>query len=118
MTVGESCELLCIDLPTAERVRHALPAPPALAEAVGLAGALAEPTRLAILLALRSGEELCGCDLAWILGRSQAIISHHLRVLRETRLVRSRPEARMVFHSLTAEADALLDMVVGSRVAT
>jgi len=117
MTGGESCELLCIDLPEAERVRHDLPSPPALAEIVAQAGALAEPNRLSILLALRSSEELCGCDLAWILGRSQALISHHLRILRETRLIASRPEARMVFHSLTAEARAVLDTFVGSEVA-
>ena len=54
--------------------------------------------------------------LAWILGRSQALVSHHLRVLREARLVDSRREARMVFYGLTAEATALLDALAGSEV--
>jgi len=61
-------------------------------------------------------EELCGCDLAWILGRSQALISHHLRALREARLVASRREERMVSYSLTAEATALLEAAVGAEV--
>lgn len=111
-----TCDLLCIDLDAAERVRHHLPDPAALAETVERARALAEPTRLSVLLAVRSGEEMCGCDLAWILGRSQALISHHLRVLREAGLVASRREARMVFYSLTVEATALLEAVVGSEV--
>jgi len=116
MAADDTCDLLCIDLDAAERVRRHLPDPPALAETVERARALADPTRLSLLLALRSGEELCGCDLAWILGRSQALISHHLRALREARLVASRREARMVFYSLTAEAGALLEAVVGSEV--
>ena len=116
MAADDTCDLLCIDLDAAERVRHHLPAPAALAETVEWARALADPTRLSVLLALRSGEELCGCDLAWILGRSQALISHHLRALREARLVASRREARMVYYSLTAEASALLEAVVGSEV--
>ena len=116
MAADDTCDLLCIDLDAAERVRHHLPDPPALAETVERARALADPTRLNVLLALRSGEELCGCDLAWILGRSQALVSHHLRVLREARLVACRREARMVFYSLTAEASALLEAVVGSEV--
>ena len=33
------------------------------------AKALADPTRMQIALALREGEELCVCDLAWIIAR-------------------------------------------------
>lgn len=117
MAADDACELLCLDLDVAERVRRELPGPAALAAAVERARALADPTRLSVLLALRAGEELCGCDLAWILGRSQALMSHHLRALREAGLVVSRREARMVFYSLTAEAIALLEAVVGSEAA-
>jgi DNA-binding transcriptional ArsR family regulator len=116
VAADDACDLLCIDLDAAERVRHNLPDPAALAETVERARALADSTRLSVLLALRSGEELCGCDLAWILGRSQALISHHLRALREAGLVVSRREARMVFYSVTADASALLEAVAGSEV--
>lgn len=114
--MADSCELLCIDLDVAERVRHKLPGAAALAPAAERARALADPTRLAVLLALRAADELCGCDLAWILGRSQALISHHLRALREAGLVSSRREARMVFYALTPAAAALLEAVVGDPV--
>lgn len=116
MAAADTCELLCIDLDVAERVRHELPDPAALAATAERARALADPTRLSVLLALRSGEELCGCDLAWIIGRSQALISHHLRALREAGLVTSRREARMVFCSLTPTASALLEAFVGAEV--
>lgn len=114
---ADTCELLCIDLDLAERVRHALPSAAALTAVTECARALADPTRLSVLLALRAAEELCGCDLAWILGRSQALISHHLRALRQADLVSSRREARMVFYSLTPAASALLEAVVGAEVA-
>lgn len=116
MADGDSCDLLCLDLDAAERVRHRLPRPEAIAETSRRARAVADPTRLSVLLALRSGEELCGCDLAWILRRSQALVSHHLRALREARLVTSRREARMVFYSLTPEARALLEAVADAEV--
>ncbi len=116
MVATDSCELLCLDLDVAERVRRDLPDPAALMETVEQARALADATRLSVLLALRSGEELCGCDLAWILGRSQALISHHLRALREAGLVVSRREARIVFYSPSAEAAALLAAVVDPKV--
>ena len=97
-------------------MRQALPDPLTLAPVADRARALSDPTRLNVLLSLRAAEELCGCDLAWILGRSQALVSHHLRALREARLVRSRREARMVFYSLTPAATALLEAIVGSEV--
>jgi ArsR family transcriptional regulator, lead/cadmium/zinc/bismuth-responsive transcriptional repressor len=112
----DTCDLLCLDLDAAERVRRQLPDPAALAGTVERARALADPTRLSVLLALEAGEELCGCDLAWILGRSQALISHHLRSLREARLVASRREARIVFYSLTVEGSTLLEAVARSEV--
>lgn len=116
MAKSDTCELLCIDLDVAERVRLGLPDPASLAPAAERARALADPTRLSVLLALREAEELCGCDLAWILGRSPALISHHLRALREANLVSSRREARMVFYALTPAAAALLEAIVGEEV--
>lgn len=58
------------------------------------------------MLALAEGGELCGCDLAWISERSQNLVSHHLRVLRDAALARSRREGKMVMYSLTPEGMA------------
>jgi ArsR family transcriptional regulator, lead/cadmium/zinc/bismuth-responsive transcriptional repressor len=46
------------------------------------AKALGDPTRLRIAAALRLGEDLCVCDLAWITELSQNLVSHHCRGLR------------------------------------
>ena len=60
---------------------------------------LGEPTRMRIIDAL-SHCELCVCDLAELLGMTSSAISHHLRVLRNTRLVKYRKEGKSVFYSL------------------
>jgi hypothetical protein len=57
---------------------------------------------------LAEGGELCVCDLAWISERAQNLVSHHLRVLRDAALARSRREGKMVMYSLTPEAMALV----------
>ena len=60
---------------------------------------MGDPTRAKIIYAL-SEEELCVCDLAAVLGMSVSAISHHLRLLRNLRLVKFRKEGRMVYYTL------------------
>lgn len=114
---GERCDLLCIDAPRAEQVRRALPPAEALEQAAGRARALADPTRLSVAAALAAGDELCGCDLAFVLGRAENLVSHHVRALRDAGLVRSRREGKTVMHALTEEGHALLGAVRGQEVA-
>jgi DNA-binding transcriptional ArsR family regulator len=115
--VGEdTCELLCLDLPRAEALRRSRPPLSALATAAEDAKALADPTRLAVALALREGGELCVCDLAWVCERSDKLVSHHARLLRSAGLVVSRREGKMVLYELTARGALLLDAVIGTRV--
>lgn len=61
--------------------------------------ALADGTRAKIVYSLLQ-QELCTCDLAAIVGVSESVVSQHLRVLRQLRLVRSRRSGKMVFHTL------------------
>ena len=68
---------------------------------------LANPTRLQIVRAL-AGHELCVGDLAAVVGASQSSVSHHLRQLRQMRLVRHRRDGRMTFYSLDDEHVARL----------
>ena len=110
---GERCDLLCIDAPRAEGIRGALPGGEVAREAADRARALSDPTRLVVAVALREGGELCVCDLAWISGRAQNLVSHHLRVLRSHGLVSSRRDGKMVMYALTDLGLALLGAVVG-----
>ena len=60
----------------------------------------ADPTRVAILLALLDGER-CVSDLVDAVGSSQSNVSGHLACLRECGLVVDRPgERRQVFYRL------------------
>ena len=112
MTEPDRCDLLCLDLPRAEAVRAAGPGAPAIAAAAARAGALADPTRLLVAAALREGEELCVCDLAWVAGRSDRLVSHHVRALRAAGLAASRREGKMVRYRLTGDGRRLLDAVL------
>jgi ArsR family transcriptional regulator, lead/cadmium/zinc/bismuth-responsive transcriptional repressor len=117
MSADERCGLLCLDLPLAEAIRaRTLERADAVRDAAERARGLADPTRLALAAALADTEELCVCDLAWIVARSQNLISHHLRALRMHRLVSSRRDGKMVLYSLTDEGRGLLAAVLPTRV--
>ncbi len=60
---------------------------------------LGDATRVKILYAL-SKRELCVCDLAAVVAMGQSAVSHQLRLLRGSRLVKYRKEGKMVWYSL------------------
>jgi ArsR family transcriptional regulator, lead/cadmium/zinc/bismuth-responsive transcriptional repressor len=111
----DSCALLCIDAPRAESIRRSLLGENDARDAAERARALSDPTRLMLAGALREGGELCVCDLSWISGRKQALVSHHLRTLRDRRVVRSRRDGKLVMYSLTNEGRSLLRAVLGEK---
>lgn len=108
----DRCDVLCLDLPRAEKLRRRR-LPVELAEtAAARARALADPTRLSLATSLLDGDELCVCDLAWISGRPQNLVSHHLRALKREGLATSRRDGKIVFYSLTEAGAELLDRVL------
>lgn len=109
----DRCDLLCLGLSKAEGIRRRLD-PELIAAAAARAGALADATRLTIAVALRGGEELCVCDLAWITGRAENLVGHHLRALRAAGLADSRRAGKIVFYSLTLVGQELLDTHLSS----
>jgi len=64
--------------------------------------AIGDSTRIKILWALDE-EELCVCDIAYLLNMTQSAISHQLRVLKQAELVKSRRDGKIVFYSLADE---------------
>jgi ArsR family transcriptional regulator len=73
--------------------------------------AVAEPNRARIVELLAHGEH-CVCDVGGALGLSTALVSHHLRVLREAGLVGERREGRWVHYALDLEQLARLRTAV------
>jgi len=108
---ADTCDLLCLDLPKAERVRAELPVVDELERWAAGAKALGDPTRLAIALALEAGETACVCDLAWIVGRDERLVSHHVRLLKAAGLARSERDGKMVMYELTSRGRALVAAV-------
>lgn len=113
----DACDLLCLDLPVAEAIRGELPGPDELERAAGGAKALGDPTRLAMAAALRDASSLCVCDLAWITGRPEKLVSHHARALRTAGIASSQRDGKMVMYALSEHGRALVDALlpVGAR---
>ena len=116
-TDPDTCDLLCLDLPKAERVREELPEVDALDALASGAKALGDPTRLAVALALLKSASACVCDLAWIVGRDERLVSHHVRLLKSAGLARSERDGKMVMYELTERGRAMVCAVSEQRVA-
>ena len=59
-------------------------------------------TRVKLLHALEQNE-LCVCDLAALLGVTKSAVSHQLKALRLSNLVKSRRDGQVVYYSLADE---------------
>ncbi len=73
--------------------------------------AIASPQRVAILLAIGTGEA-CVCHLEAALGWRQAYISQHLMSLRKADILQDRREGRYIFYRL--KNASLLDLITGA----
>lgn len=69
-----------------------------------ITGALADASRVRMLLALRDGE-LCVCQLTELCGLAPSTVSKHLAILHQARLVEARKEGRWMYYRLP-DADA------------
>lgn len=114
----DRCELLCLDLPKAEKLRAERPDGERAHAAAERAKALSDPTRLTLAAALAGTDELCVCDLAWVAEKPENLVSHHLRALRSADLVTSRREGKMALYAVTDAGRALLAVVLGETVTT
>lgn len=104
----DTCQIPCFKESLVRRLRRQLPPDSTLEEVETLFGALADRARLKILFALRNDEELCVCDVAHVLGVSVSTASHHLRKLRDLKLLKYRNDGKMAYYSLRSELAARL----------
>ncbi len=94
-----TCEVFLVDEDKVKSVEKTLSGNRHIFQLTEIFKLLGDPTRLKILLALKE-EELCVCDLAVLLGVSRSAVSHQLRLLKATRLVKLRREAKIAYYSL------------------
>jgi ArsR family transcriptional regulator, arsenate/arsenite/antimonite-responsive transcriptional repressor len=77
-----------------------------MTDLVLLAKALADPTRVRVLAAIR-GRELCVCELCDALQVSQSTLSTHLQVIRDAGLVRTRKVGKWVYYAPEPHKESL-----------
>ena len=82
------------------RVREKLPQDEVLYDLAELFKIFGDSTRVKILYALLEAEELCVCDNASLMDVTQSAVSHQLRVLKNSKLVKFRKEGKTVYYSL------------------
>ena len=80
-------------------VRSLLPDNNLLCDLGDLFKVFGDTTRIKIMFALFESE-LCVCAIAELLGMEQSAISHQLKILKQSKLVKSRREGKSVFYSL------------------
>ncbi len=103
-----SCEVFGFNPERVKSARSAVPGTETVAAMAGIFKAVSDPARLRLLLALAAAE-LCVCDLSVLSGFSQSAVSHHLRVLRDRKVVKYRKSGKMAYYTLEdAHVKALL----------
>ncbi len=95
----DRCDCHAIHGDIINTVKEKMPEEEKLHDLAELFKIFGDGTRIKILWAL-SESEMCVCDIAVLLNMTQSAISHQLRILKQTRLVKNRRDGKVVFYSL------------------
>ncbi len=87
---------------TVERVKAAMPDEDLLVDIAELFKVFGDSTRTKMLAAL-SESEMCVCCISAVLGMSVSAVSHQLRILRQSKLVKTRRVGKEIYYSLDDE---------------
>ncbi len=98
----ETCITKGIHRDTIRTVKQKMPDPVALYELADLFKLFGDSTRIGILWAL-SESEMCVCDLCALLKMKQPAVSHQLKNLKQSRVVKARRDGKIVYYSLDDE---------------
>jgi len=98
-TAQISCDCDVIHEKVVKKVRAAIPKEEVFHDLADLYKMFSDSTRVRILWAL-SCHEMCVCDLAVLLGMTKSAISHQLKLLRLSNLVKNEKQGKIVFYSL------------------
>ncbi len=95
-------EYLALGEETAKQVRDKELDEDVLFDLAELFKIFGDSNRIRILYAL-SGTEMCVSDIALMLSLSTSAVSHQLRILKASKLVRCRREGKIIFYMLDDE---------------
>ena len=96
------CDAPCVHTELISTVNADMPDEEMLYDLAELYKVFGDSTRIKILYVLFESE-MCVCDIAQLLGMTQSAISHQLRVLKQSKLVKFRREGKTVFYALADE---------------
>ena len=105
---AECCDIYEAHPAKVQALSAQMPEENELSDLADLFKVFGDTTRLRILFVLFR-EEACVCDIAQTLGMTQSAISHQLRVLKQSKLVKNRRDGRQVLYSL---ADAHVATII------
>lgn len=95
----QSTDQPVMDKKLVENVRQKMPDEELLYDLAEFFKVFGDSTRIKIIWALFEAD-MCVCDIAKLLNMSQSAISHQLRVLKNSRLVRYKKSGKTVYYSL------------------
>lgn len=105
----ERCDYSHIHQEIVDKVERTMPEDEILYDLAELFKIFGDSTRIKILYVLFESE-MCVCDIAKLLGMTQSAISHQLRALKQSKLVKYRREGKTVFYAL---ADGHVRTILG-----
>lgn len=98
----DRCDCNVIHQQVVADVSEKMPADEILSKLAELYKVFGDGTRIKILCALQYSE-MCVCDIAALLGMTKSAISHQLRTLRQSKLVKPRKDGKVVYYALDDE---------------
>lgn len=102
MTNENVCAINLLHSEAINKALQAMPAEDVLCDAAELFKVFGDSTRIRIIAALIVGE-LCVCDICKVVDMSKSAVSHQLRILRQSKLVKSRKSGKEVYYALDDE---------------
>ena len=98
----DCCDTTVIHYDIVEKVKSKLPPEEPVYDVAELFKIFGDSTRARIICALEISE-MCVCDIAALLNMTSSAISHQLRVLKQSSIVKSRRVGKVVYYSLADE---------------
>lgn len=106
----QMCKTLHVHEEIVKKVKAVIPKEERLYELADFFKVFGDATRIKILQALLISE-MCVCDISILLQVSQSAVSHQLKTLRSSKLVKFRKEGKTVFYALNDDhIKTIIDM--------
>lgn len=93
------CDCVVIHEDVVNSVKSKMPEDETFIDLADLFKIFGDSTRVRILWALNESE-MCVCDISALLNMTQSAISHQLRLLKQSNLVKNRKDGKIVYYSI------------------